>query len=190
MSKTWFVYKHTSPSGKVYVGITSKPRVNDRWENGTGYAGCTYFRRAISKYGWNNIKHEILLSGISKSEAIYSERYLVRWYKMHNISYNISDGGEGVSGIKLSKEHKEKIGKANIGKNVGKKRTDETRKILSRIFSKPVLQIDLETNEVINEHESIKAASINIGHPGKESNIAHVLHGRYKTAFGFYWKFK
>lgn len=190
MGKTWFVYRHTSPSGKVYVGITSKPRVADRWENGTGYAGCTYFKRAIAKYGWDNIKHEVLLAGISKSEAIYSERYLVKWYKMHNISYNISNGGEGVSGIKMSQEHKEKISRSMKGKNVGKRRTDSTKRLLAKIFSKPILQIDPENNKVIAEHESIKAAAINIGHPGRENNIAHVLHGRYKTAFGFYWRFK
>lgn len=26
------VYKHTSPNGKVYIGITKK-KPNDRWEN-------------------------------------------------------------------------------------------------------------------------------------------------------------
>ena len=30
------VYKHTSPSGKVYIGITGK-KVEERWEYGYGY---------------------------------------------------------------------------------------------------------------------------------------------------------
>lgn len=33
MVKTWIVYKHISPSNKVYVGITSKSNPNDRWNN-------------------------------------------------------------------------------------------------------------------------------------------------------------
>ena len=34
-NRTWIVYGHISPSGKVYVGITSQnPKV--RWQNGNG----------------------------------------------------------------------------------------------------------------------------------------------------------
>lgn len=35
----WTVYKHTSPSGKVYVGITNQP-ILKRWKNGLGYISC------------------------------------------------------------------------------------------------------------------------------------------------------
>ena len=188
--KKWFVYKHTCPNGKVYIGITCKKRLNDRWEKGTGYAKCTYFNHAIKKYGWNNIKHEVLLEDIDKNHAVYAEKYLIRWYKMHNICYNLTDGGDGVSGMKMSEETKLKISKANKGKNVGKIRSDDTKKLLSKIFSKPVLQLDRNTLEVISEHPSIKQAAINIGHENHENNIAHVLHGRKLTAFGYKWKFK
>lgn len=45
------VYKHTSPSGKVYVGITElKPKY--RWNNGKGYTRTDeqiLFKRAIIK---------------------------------------------------------------------------------------------------------------------------------------------
>lgn len=34
--RNWIVYKHTSPSGKVYIGITNQP-ANKRWKNGMGY---------------------------------------------------------------------------------------------------------------------------------------------------------
>lgn len=92
------VYRHTSPSGKVYIGIT-KMSPKKRWNNGRGYINSRQilFERAILKYGWDNIKHEILLFNISKEEAKYAERYLIRWYKIHNISYNITDGGDSVS---------------------------------------------------------------------------------------------
>ena len=102
--KKWVVYRHTSPSGKVYIGITSN--IKHRWaSNGKNY--CTYdsiFKKAIEKYGWNNIQHEILLWNCSKSEAIYAEKYLIRWYKLHNISYNVTDGGDGMSGVKPSEK--------------------------------------------------------------------------------------
>lgn len=57
---TFIVYKHTVlPTGKVYIGCTTQS-VDDRWKNGCGYSGSTHFNRAIKKYGWENISHEIL----------------------------------------------------------------------------------------------------------------------------------
>lgn len=114
--KNWIVYRHTSPSGKVYIGITSN--LKNRWRlNGRNY--CTYnsiFKNAIEKYGWENIQHEVILDGVLKSEAVYTEKYLIRWYKTHNMSYNITDGGEGVCGRKSSQETIEKIRNARKGK--------------------------------------------------------------------------
>ena len=62
------VYKHTCPSGKVYIGITmQKPEI--RWNKGLGYKKQDYFYKAILKYGWDNIKHEVLYKDLSKAEA-------------------------------------------------------------------------------------------------------------------------
>lgn len=62
------VYLHTSPSRKRYVGITcQKPK--HRWQNGLGYCYNEYFTNAIKKYGWDNIKHEILFENLTKEEA-------------------------------------------------------------------------------------------------------------------------
>ena len=53
------VYRHTSPSGKVYIGQTClKPEY--RWRNGKGYKTQILFYRAIKKYGWDNISHQII----------------------------------------------------------------------------------------------------------------------------------
>lgn len=68
MEKTWFVYKHTSPSNKVYIGITSQKPIY-RWNNGLGYNKQQYFWRAIQKYGWENFFHEILFEGLGEEEA-------------------------------------------------------------------------------------------------------------------------
>lgn len=105
----WCVYTHTSPSGKVYVGISSNLKI--RWSN-KGYRYTTYnsiFKRVILKYGWDNIKHDVILSNVSKEEACYTERYLIKWYKLHNLSYNITDGGEGTLGRRCSEETKLKM---------------------------------------------------------------------------------
>jgi group I intron endonuclease len=106
VDKAYVIYKHTSPSNKVYIGQTRN--IEKRWgkdgyqyllKNKKGEYNQRLFARAIQKYGWNNFKHEIILEGLSKSEADYAEKYLIKWYKLHDQSYNITDGGEGVVGV-------------------------------------------------------------------------------------------
>ena len=102
--QNYYVYRHTSPSGKIYIGITFRnPKV--RWgKNGIYYKSNVKFYNAILKYGWDNIKHEVLLSKCTKEEAIVFEKLLIAHYKGLNISYNIADGGEGSTGVHRSKE--------------------------------------------------------------------------------------
>lgn len=105
MNRKWSLYKHTSPSGKVYIGITSKsPEI--RWgKNGIGYKRQSNFYNAILKYGWDNIRHEILFSNLSEFEAKHLEYHLVDLYKKRGIAYNAADGGGvGTSGYKWTKE--------------------------------------------------------------------------------------
>ena len=89
------VYKHTTPSGKVYIGITSQPLVK-RWKNGKGYEGCTAFFRAVKKYGWNNIQHEVIASGLSKEAACAMEQRLIKETGSNRADrgYNLTGGGE------------------------------------------------------------------------------------------------
>lgn len=103
-SKKYCVYEHVSPSGKHYVGIT-RMSPKKRWANGKGYLKGTQivFQRAILKYGWNNIQHNIILENISESEAKYAEKYLIKWYKLHKKSYNMTDGGDTISSLCMQK---------------------------------------------------------------------------------------
>ena len=76
MENRFKVYKHTAPSGKIYIGITGQ-EVNKRWQNGFGYVGNDYFMKAIKKYGWDSIKHEILFDRLTKEEAESKEIELI-----------------------------------------------------------------------------------------------------------------
>lgn len=117
---SYCVYKHTTPSGKVYIGITCQ-NVEKRWKNGKGYELCTAFWRAIQKYGWDNIKHEIVRFELTKEEACAEERRLIAFYDSSNPlhGYNLTSGGENYehsddvrvrlrdSHLKYFKEHPE-----------------------------------------------------------------------------------
>lgn len=93
--RDYLVYKHTSPSNKVYIGITSR-KPEERWKNGKGYPHNKYFTSAIEKYGWDNFKHEILFTNLTKEEACQKEIELISFYKSNQskFGYNNTSGGE------------------------------------------------------------------------------------------------
>lgn len=133
---SYSVYKHTFPNGKVYIGITSmKP--NRRWDKGRGYNNQPLMKRAINKYGWDNVVHEILFSNLSKEEAERTEIELISIYQSNNstFGYNIENGGNATG--KMSEKTKRKISEFNktrLGnKNsfYGKHHTEETKRKIS-----------------------------------------------------------
>ena len=96
INDTWVVYRHTTPSHKVYIGITHHKNPLLRWgKNGRNYSDSQVFTAAIKKYGWNNIKHEILLTDLSELDAKLIEMTLIAYYKELNLCYNMTIGGEG-----------------------------------------------------------------------------------------------
>ena len=106
----YVVYKHTSPSGKVYIGITSQKPIK-RWGlNGQQYSGSKYFWKAIQKYGWENFIHEILHENLSRDEARSLEMSLIAQFRSNEeaFGYNITIGGGGAAGYKQSQEHIQK----------------------------------------------------------------------------------
>lgn len=113
-SRDFVVYKHTSPNGKVYIGLT-RQKVERRWRNGKGYSNNEHFSRSIAKYGWDNFSHEILASELTREEAEKMEISLIALYKSNDerYGYNIEGGGEHHD---IADSTKEKIRKANIGK--------------------------------------------------------------------------
>ena len=130
--KIYCVYMHTSPSNKVYIGITRQNPPEKRWQNGRGYKK-SYFHNAIQKYGWDNIKHEILYIGLTKEEAENKEVELIAKYKSDHreFGYNIEHGGNSVG--KMSQESKDKISKANMGNQygLGYRHTEAAKKKMS-----------------------------------------------------------
>lgn len=84
------IYRHTFPDGKVYIGQTISGQTEARWHDGTGYYGQTAVFKAIVKFGWDNIKHEILMDGLTSEEADEAEHKLIREYDSITSGYNTS----------------------------------------------------------------------------------------------------
>lgn len=175
----YIVYKHTSPSNKIYIGIT-KRGIHKRAENGNGYKRNKYFFNAIQKYGWDNFEHKILIHGLSIEQANKWEIKLISHFKSNNkkYGYNIANGGFGGSrpiGSKLTEGHKLKISLSRIGEKnpMWNKPTHNSKRVLN-----------IEENKVFR---SVNQASLyyNISH----QNIHKVCNGERKTCGGYHWKF-
>lgn len=117
------IYQHTTPNNKIYIGITSMI-AKKRWNNGLGYRHNIYFYNAIQKYGWDNIKHEILFSDLTKEEAEQKEIELIAFYKSNQkeYGYNIENGGNGAG--KLTQAQKEHLRIINKNRKLTQKQLD------------------------------------------------------------------
>ena len=143
-----YIYCHTSPSGKMYVGQTRASKVEHRWSGKDPYAGSTVFYNAICKYGWDNFTHSILavVEAPTKEELIsslnyYEEKFISDLQTVTPKGYNIRPGGnvttlhpETIEKIRAKNklyvptlEARRKQSIAQMGRVV----TEETRKKLS-----------------------------------------------------------
>ena len=90
----YYIYKHITPDNKIYIGIT-KHDPESRWKDGKGYIG-QWFYKAIDQFGWNNISHEILNTGLSELDAYRLETVYIRnifHSYIPSIGYNDTLGG-------------------------------------------------------------------------------------------------
>lgn len=214
---SYIVYKHTSPSGKVYIGITQQKAVY-RWNNGNGYKGNHYFYRAILKYGWNNFRHEILFDGLTKEQAEQKEIELIAFYKSNerDCGYNFATGGYSNYGFKLSNEAKKKIRESHLGiKNPMYGRTawnkgitwsDEVKEKISKREKGKKLTDECKrriSNSLKGEKSPLRKAVINIDTgelfpaisiASEKTNIARICicnacKGKQKKAGGYRWRY-
>lgn len=113
------IYEHWTPSGKVYVGQTSRKNPRERWRGGNGYKykNCnTPLYRAILKYGWNGIEHKIIATNLTKEKADELEIKLIEQYKQQGICLNVDKGGRGgPAGRTLPESQKKRISESLKG---------------------------------------------------------------------------
>lgn len=95
-------------------------------ENGSGYTRPTkkgnipYFGKAILKYGWENISHEILHTGLSRKEANELEQFYILFLNLMNplFGYNQAKGGNNHS---MGEEGRKNLSKAHLGQKAWNK---------------------------------------------------------------------
>lgn len=190
-AKEYTVYRHVCPNGKVYIGITNQKPLNYRFRDGKGYTNNEHFTRAILKYGWDNIKHEVLFDGLTKEDACAKEIELI---KEHNSTdqrygYNIQLGGNlSTTGVhwKLSEETIQRQKESAYWK--GRTIPDDIRRKMSEAKKgrparnkKKIICVELE-REFSSVTEAAKCFGVAI------STISNCLCGTVPKACGYTWR--
>ena len=207
--KTYVVYRHIFPNGKSYIGITCVKPYYYRWRAGSSYSNQPKVHNAIRKYGWENIKHELLFENLTQSEANRIEQEMIAKYDSVKNGYNVSTGGGGTYGIPCSEEKKLKIGKANRGKPGGDGRylreytrkhgawnkgghltPEQYRKIVAERrarCNKPISAYDPITLKCVLHFDSCVNAANTLGVLAVE--ISRCARGKRKTSHGYIWRY-
>lgn len=184
MANNYYVYKHTTPNGKVYVGITRQlPHI--RWKNGLGYLNNKHFIQAIKKYGWESIEHEIVASGLSKESAEELERKLIKEFQSDNreFGYNhLSGGNVSNGGWHHTEEAKRKIAISSAGRKLTQK---QIRAIVDSHI-KGVRSYDLNGN-FLKAYKSLTDAEHDTGIDN--SNITACCKRKYGSIGGYIFRY-
>jgi len=87
------IYMLTSPDNKSYIGQTIQ-ELNTRM-NGHKYGNsyCRVLKDAISKFGFDSFKKEIIWEGDNSSLCDMEKYYISTYNTLHPNGYNLSSGG-------------------------------------------------------------------------------------------------
>jgi hypothetical protein len=127
MENNFYIYFHINPVNDevFYVGKGKNGRAYHK------YNKTKFWKNIVNKYGW---KVSIIHDNLSEVEAHELEKMYIKKIGRRDLGLgslvNLSDGGEGVSGLKMPDELRQKMRDAMTGEKnhrYGKKASDETR---------------------------------------------------------------
>ena len=191
----YYIYMYTFPNGKKYIGKTKRSMTQRQGSDWSHYKRCRLLWNAIQKYGTENIKTDILFEGTltdeeaSKLECFYIAKYKTNACKYNNPSYgyNLTDGGEGISGCvfteerleklliqlkeatdkrrgkPLSEEHKRKLSESHKGIRSGYKLSEETKVKIGKSNSLENISEETRKRKSLGHMKKVKATHIETG---------------------------
>lgn len=142
----YFIYIiQNKVNNKLYVGITKN--IQQRWYthlSNARYPGSAkhqYIHNAINKYGAEMFSIMEIDSFNDKHKALEAEKFWIEFLQTDinrfgkTYGYNLTAGGEGTWGRKLTSEHKSKISHSLMGNqnSLGIKHSDETKSKMSDV---------------------------------------------------------
>lgn len=141
MSSFGIIYKVTNKvNGKIYIGQTivglakrKEGHINDALANRDN----NYFHNSISKYGKENFKWQVIEHCDSKEELDEMEFHYIKQFRSFGSGgYNLTLGGGGMLGYKITEEHRHNLSKSHIGyKHTKEQRTKISKSLTGRQVS-------------------------------------------------------
>lgn len=121
----FYIYKiENKINHKIYIGKTNNVKL--RWNSHIACSNKKFpllpIHRAIKKHGKENFTLEIIDEHSSEEVIFQREIFWIEYHKSNIIKfgdgygYNLTDGGEGSAGHKMTEAGKEKLRKINLGK--------------------------------------------------------------------------
>lgn len=176
-----YLYTHTrlDTNEIFYVGIGKQ----DKYKRASQLCNRNnYWKNITKKCGW---RVDIVLDCLSWEDACIKEKELILKYGRIDLGtgklVNLTNGGEGCLGKKVSKETKEKMSNSHKGEIQSKERRQKTSEVMKGVNSKKI--IDTKTGVIYN---SVKEAA-------EKNNLSRFTLSRYlvgsyknKTSLSYY----
>jgi group I intron endonuclease len=119
---------------KLYIG-------QDAFDNPSYLGSGKYLKNAVKKYGRENFQKETVAWCYTKEHLNFLEKFYIEFFNTKFPGgYNLTDGGEGILGMKHSEKTKKKMSESARGKvissecreklrtiNMGKRHSTETK---------------------------------------------------------------
>lgn len=127
----------------MYIGQTSN--LSKRWKTHLSKSSKDKLLfQDIQKYGKDNFDFRIILSLDGHSEILTAERYWIAFYKTNvnkygdEFGYNLTDGGQGILGLKHSQKTKNKLSEIHTIV-LSDDTTNQINKMLSESVSRKII---------------------------------------------------
>lgn len=180
---TGYIYKITSPNGKVYIGQTINLSRRKSHYKSLDFKRQIKLWNSCEKHNWNPLDNfeiiEECICGENKSYLNEREIYWIAYYNSYNEGLNCNKGGLGNLGYKVSEETLEKMSKSKLGikhpswrneqksnYTKGRKHSEESKELMSL---KKKQNMNDETKKLISE--GLKNNSNALGNKGGSKKI-------------------
>jgi group I intron endonuclease len=173
------IYKITSPSGRSYIGKSINIKKRFIRYRSVDCKGQVKLHRSFEKYGVDSHTFDVIVSGNFNNNLLNElEKHYIRLYNTLEGGLNMTAGGDGGLGRKMSEETRRKVSEINKGRKrseeyrdkirkslIGYKHTDEAKENMrisasKRVHHKAKPVINTETNEV---YASVRKLAKEIG---------------------------
>lgn len=198
------IYKITNTvNGKIYVGSAVDFYNRYMVYKATFNEENRLIARAMRKYGFEAFEFSILEKVDDRLKLAEREQFYMDFYHVcdRNIGYNIAPIAYSNVGVKHTEEAKKNMSLAQSGRTQSKETVARRLQSfrdgggylrVSKAKSKPVIQIDVNTLQIIQEFSSCVESARSFNQEGCHSVISKVCRKKknMRTAFGFFWAFK